>query len=711
MAKFFFPLIFLTSFITFFSFSSPATDTLAPSDTLRDSQTLVSAGNYYLGIWFKADVDKVVWVDRDNPIIDSSGLLQIRSGNLVLTDHRQELMIVNTGSLSTTTTNTSATLLDTGNLVLKEADTGTTIWQSFDLPTDTFLPGMKLGLFGLNTIQRMFNMLVSWENPKNPARGLFTLTMDVLNFTRLSVWRGDGVKMVIAFRDEQGLRFIFENSTRNMYNFSYESNEYEAYYTFSTSKNYDFMWFVMGSTGNLDEYFMLDGKISSVSHALCEDSAGGNSARCLTSMPAICVNGGEFSEVNGSLPFTFHGSVSNNTEPTECETLCSTNCSCTAFIDEPMCQLYYGSKQDLLNIIADGTGLIHIRNGDQSGSENVLPMDPDEVRAAKKMRLGRQKDQELPFFSFSTIKTATNYFAEANKLGEGGFGPVYKGQLLVEGQEIAVKRLSKMSRQGLDEFKTEVSVICSENVLPMDPDEVRAAKKMRLGRQKDQELPFFSFSTIKTATNYFAEANKLGEGGFGPVYKGQLLVEGQEIAVKRLSKMSRQGLDEFKTEVSVISYPFNFSGYMAPEYAMDGLFSEKSDVFSFGVIVLEIISSKKNISFFQADQSKNLLSKAWNLWKDDNGMELMDSAFHASCSSSEVTRYIQMGLLCVQERAIDRPTMLDVVAMLSNESFALRVPKEPAFLSQSSSTGGNSLQSRQTDLSKNDVTISEEHGR
>ncbi|KAL6208179.1 hypothetical protein ACLB2K_019130 [Fragaria x ananassa] len=176
-------------------------DTLTPSDTLSDSQPLVSAGGvfelgffnknfsgyYYLGIWFKADADKVVWVDRDNPIIDSSGLLQIRSGNLVLTDRRQLLLIVNSGSLSTTTTNTSATLLDTGNLVLKEADTGTTIWQSFDLPTDTFLPGMKLGLFGLNTTQRMFNMLVSWENPKNPARGLFTLTKDVLNFTRLSV--------------------------------------------------------------------------------------------------------------------------------------------------------------------------------------------------------------------------------------------------------------------------------------------------------------------------------------------------------------------------------------------------------------------------------------------------------------------------------------------------------------------------------------------
>ncbi|PQQ02492.1 hypothetical protein Pyn_24663 [Prunus yedoensis var. nudiflora] len=93
-------------------------------------------------------------------------------------------------------------------------------------------------------------------------------------------------------------------------------------------------------------------------------------------------------------------------------------------------------------------------------------------------------------------------------------------------------------------------------------------------------------------------------------------------------------------------------GYMSPEYAVDGRFSEKSDVFSFGVMLFEIISGKKNIAFFEADHSLNLLGNAWNLWKEGKGMELMDSTLSSSCSSSEFTRCIQMGLLCVQERAI-----------------------------------------------------------
>ncbi|ONI34313.1 hypothetical protein PRUPE_1G474300 [Prunus persica] len=153
-------LVCLISFFTFFSFSYPATDTLTSLDTLGDIQTLVSSGGifklglfsenfsgyHYLGIWFTADPKKVVWVDRENPILDSSGLLQIQAGNLVLTDRRQVQLIVNSGSVAAVSTNTSATLHDTGNFVLKEVYTGTIIWQSFDLPSDTYLPGMKLGL-------------------------------------------------------------------------------------------------------------------------------------------------------------------------------------------------------------------------------------------------------------------------------------------------------------------------------------------------------------------------------------------------------------------------------------------------------------------------------------------------------------------------------------------------------------------------------------
>ncbi|PRQ26795.1 putative non-specific serine/threonine protein kinase [Rosa chinensis] len=262
-------IVCLISSYTFFSFSSHAlTDTLTPEETLTNNQTLVSAGrifelgffgddfsgNYYIGIWFKADKNKVVWVgNREIPISDSSGILQIRSGNLVFMDRRQVPWLLNSGNVATAI-NTTATLLDSGNFVLKEEYTGTVLWQSFDNPTDTYLPGMKLGWSALNTNQPSFHLFVSWVSPQSPARGLFTLTMDRINFTKIQVWRGDKVRMDIGFWDGHNLRFIFDNSTSgNDYNFSHHSTADEAYFNFRGNKNYDIVWFVMASTGKLDQ--------------------------------------------------------------------------------------------------------------------------------------------------------------------------------------------------------------------------------------------------------------------------------------------------------------------------------------------------------------------------------------------------------------------------------------------------------------------------
>ncbi|XP_050363577.1 receptor-like serine/threonine-protein kinase SD1-8 isoform X2 [Argentina anserina] len=775
-------------------------DTLTPSDTLTDSQTLVSAGGvfvlglfnksssgyYYLGIWLKADADKVVWVERDNPMIDSSTQLQIRSGNLVLTDRRQVPLIINSGNLATNTTNTSATLLDTGNFVLKEAATGTTIWQSFDIPTDTYLPGMKIGLFGLNKTEKAgFHILVSWASPLNPTRGLFTLSVDVNDHTRILVWRGDGAKMNVAFWEGNGLRFIFQNSSSgNVYNFSFQSNESEAFYTFSTPKNYDLIWFVMASTGTLDHYSMFDGKISSVSHALCEDIDDGSSKRCLTSLPSMCENDGKFSVMNGLLPTnTSDGSIDIWSD--DCETLCKNNCSCTAYTSrhngQPGCQVYYGSRQNLLKIVEKGVGDIFIRSGASSdgkkwklwlsiagpltsllisisifywwylrcrrkhkdqvtkresdqarlfqlSSNNASPIQLDEVRSANNMKLGRQKDQDIPFFSFSAIKTATDHFAESNKLGEGGYGPVYKGKLLQERQEIAVKRLSKISRQGLEEFKNEVSLICKlqhRNLVRLLGCCIEAEESILIYEfMPNNSLDSFIFDSSKQVLLDWERRVNIIEGisqGLLYLHKySRLRIIHRDLKTSNIlldcdmnPKISDFGMarivgdDDIRGQTKRV---VGTIGYMSPEYAMDGLFSEKSDVFSFGVIILEVISGKKNIAFFYVDQSQNLLSRAWNLWKDGNWLGLMDSALLDSCSSNEVMRYIQIGLLCVQERAIDRPYMSDVVFMLSNESIALPHPKEPAFLSHFSSDTDSSS-SRQRYYSKNDVTMSQVDAR
>ncbi|KAM3288392.1 hypothetical protein P3S67_021822 [Capsicum chacoense] len=127
-------------------------------------------------------------------------------------------------------------------------------------------------------------------------------------------------------------------------------------------------------------------------------------------------------------------------------------------------------------------------------------------------------------------------------------------------------------------------------------------------------------------------------------------------------------------------------GYMSPEYVMYGQYSIKSDVFSFGVLTLEIVSGNKNSSFCESNEANDLLSHAWKHWKEDTPLELIDSTLEDCYSRIEVLRCIQIGLLCVQKDAHKRPTMGSIVLMLSSNSITLPNPQRPAFFS-SSKTG------------------------
>ncbi|XP_027082476.2 receptor-like serine/threonine-protein kinase SD1-8 [Coffea arabica] len=370
-------------FFGFLVWLSDAEDTIRPTKVMGENETLVSAGgvfelgffedatsgNRFMGTWLKNDVNKkALWVaNRDNPMLsDPSATLQIRDdGNLILLDRRQSPIIVNSGMIARSD-NTSATLLDSGNLFLRQGDQ--VVWQSFDYPTDTFLPGMKIGEFGLTAEVPRNQSLVSWVNPENPLRGAFTLgvqSVDHKAATKLGVWRGYNDHMDISSWDGNNFVFIFKNST-NSFNFVYVyvSNENESYFTFTTIGKYDMSWLVISSIGHIDEYTMFNGSISTVSHSLCDKSIIGNSNVCMDSETSRCTDGDAFMPMNGTLPASM--TVDLSVVSTECEFLCKRNCSCIGFAtfqdDLAWCQLYYGSKNDILNLtLKEGNGTVYVR--------------------------------------------------------------------------------------------------------------------------------------------------------------------------------------------------------------------------------------------------------------------------------------------------------------------------------------------------------------
>lgn len=149
---------------------------------------------------------------------------------------------------------------------------------------------------------------------------------------------------------------------------------------------------------------------------------------------------------------------------------------------------------------------------------------------------------------------------------------------------------------------------------------------------------------------------------------------------------------------------------MSPEYAIDGLFSTKSDVFSFGVLVLEIITGKRNRGFSHQDHHHNLLGHAWKLFKEGSPEEVIDPLLEDLKGLSEILRSIQVGLLCVQQSPEDRPSMSSVVLMLSSEN-ALPQPKQPGFFTERYMIDMNTSSSTGPLCSTNDITFTLFDGR
>ncbi|XP_034909728.1 G-type lectin S-receptor-like serine/threonine-protein kinase At4g27290 isoform X1 [Populus alba] len=808
-------LIIIANLLLLFSRFCNTSNTLTLSQSIRDggTRTLVSkdgsfelgffspgsSRNRYVGIWYKnIPVRTVVWVaNRNNPINDSSGFLMLdNTGNFVLVSNNNSTVVWSSNSKKAAQS-AMGELLDSGNLVLrdeKDANSGSYLWQSFDYPSDTLLPGMKLGWdlrIGLD------RRLSAWKSPDDPSSGDFTWGTQLQGNPELVMWKGSkkyyrsGPWNGMGFSGEAALTF------NPVFYFDFVDDGEEVYYTYNfknkslisrtvmnqtTDFRLRYIWneinqtWVLFATAPRDycDTYNLCGAygnciISQSPVCQCLEKFTPKSPESLNSMdwtqgcvrnkPLDCQKGDGFVKYVGlKLPDATNSWVNKTMNLKECRSKCLQNCSCMAYTatnikERSGCAIWFGD-------------LIDIRQFPDAGQEIYIRMNASEskAKAASKIKMkvgialsifvacgmllvayyifkrmekiiggnreendlinrGPKEDLELPLFQFTTIANATNAFSFNNKIGEGGFGPVYKGTL-EDGQEIAVKTLSRSSGQGLNEFKNEVILITKlqhRNLVKLLGCCIQGEEKILVYEyMPNRSLDSFIFDQTRGKlldwSKRFSIICGIARGLLYLHQDSRLRIVHRDLKASNVlldkdmnPKISDFGLARMfggdQTEGNTTRVVGTY-GYMAPEYATDGLFSVKSDVFSFGILMLEIISGKKSRGFYHPDHSLSLIGHAWRLWKDGKPLDLIEAFPGESCNLSEVImRCINISLLCVQQHPDDRPSMATVVWMLGGEN-TLPQPKEPGFFKGSGPFEPSSSSSNIELYSNNEFTAS-----
>ncbi|XP_041023699.1 probable LRR receptor-like serine/threonine-protein kinase At1g07650 isoform X1 [Juglans microcarpa x Juglans regia] len=304
-------------------------------------------------------------------------------------------------------------------------------------------------------------------------------------------------------------------------------------------------------------------------------------------------------------------------------------------------------------------------------------------------------DLQTGFFTFRQIKAATNNFDAANKLGEGGFGAVYRGTLL-DGTTIAVKQLSSKSKQGNREFVNEIGMIsglqhpnvvrlygcCIErnqlllvyeymenNSLahPLFGPEEGPVKLDWHTRQKicvgiARGLAFLhEESPLKIVHRDIKTTNVLLDRDLNP-----------KISDFGLAKLDEEENTHISTRVA------GTIGYMAPEYALWGYLTYKADVYSFGIVALELVAGKNNMKFRPTDDFVCLLDWALVLQQKGNLLELVDPRLGSNFSKEEAARMVKVALLCTNPSPALRPTMSAVVSMLEGRTAVHELIMDPS---------------------------------
>ncbi|KAG6385147.1 hypothetical protein SASPL_153975 [Salvia splendens] len=794
-------------------------DSISVGEPLTESdKTLVSAegrfelgffdrnGGKYLGIWYyKVSPRTIVWVaGRDAALPVSCGGVRIREddGNVKVECGDGKLHAVI--SLATSAgSNKTLQLLDSGNLVLVDASSGARLWQSFNEPTDTFLPGMKLS----DTVK-----LSSWKNPDNPAIGNYSFQQEqgvYVIYESVNVrWKNNEpssfMKDTFPFYIDDMLSG--SSATTELYKKSAKKGIYKVspfttdfnnsrlvmnslgqiqYYNLSNGMNWSSVWpapddpcSVYNKCGKFGVCNSSGKPMCTCPHGFIPDSsedweAGKYSDGCRVP-PGECSNRKNFVSITLMRVGGDFKPITEAQQEEDCKHECLTlnDCKCHAYYfdfgnssagsrgtgkNSPTCWIWTNDVENLnlgddvdadsinlfLRISEGGIILLSFsacilyrrRAAERPGyhrrtEANSALFSTGSERQVNDLMQENGKGIDVPFYNLDSILSATDDFSDANKLGQGGFGPVYKG-MFPGGHEIAVKRLSSCSSQGIEEFLNEVVLIAKlqhRNLVRLLGYCIKGSEKILLYEyMPNRSLDAFLFDEHNRLLLDWKKRFEIILGiSRGLLYLHQdsrLRIIHRDLKTSNIlldedmnPKISDFGLARIVqgkgTEASTNKVVGTY-GYMSPEYALDGKFSTKSDVFSFGVVMLEIISGKKNTGFYNPQQVLNLLGYAWRLWCDNKSLDMIDPTLSGSCEKSEVIKCINIGLLCVQEDPNERPSMATVVLMLGSETSPLPLPTQPAFVVRRrlSSTPSSSSSAQPDSISVNELTFTMAQGR
>ncbi|KAK4711329.1 hypothetical protein R3W88_005842 [Solanum pinnatisectum] len=734
-----FAICHLLIFIALFTSYGAAQDTLLQNQFLINGMTLVSSGQIfelrfvcyfsipickmYLRLWYK-DVGPgtVVWVgNRRNPVNCGALLGLDTEGDIFLQDILGTTEWIH--KPNKTVPLPVLKLLDSGNLVLGDSSNltaGEYLWQSFDHPVDTLLPGMKLGWDKKTGIDRSMR---SWRTSLDPAPGDYLFRLDSGDsgqlpqllleknqrvHSRWGPWDGQKFSGGSALMDNHAFRPIFHSDTNAIF-FTFEAkNDWSLKLSLNQDGKRQFLrW---NYAANYWE------EVNTLNKDTCDQySTCGPYGVCTDGdLPCGCPNGftaaspdewGKMNFMEGcrrntSLNYTNKDVFVENTGlklpdnatywgmlyPQECEQKCLNERSCMAYTNISI----NGNGSKCVVWLGD---LLDRRHSQMAGNNIFIQMAPGKLDAPvsdsrweNEWTVFASLISELAILIILLIAVVVLYEPEINQPTNS------QGALLQDTNVIAydsIKLIAKLQHRNL----TKLLGYCingAEKFLVYEFMENNSLDKVIFDPARRGTVTWpMSFNIIKGIAKglvYMHHDSRL------TIIHRDLKASNVLLDREMTPKISDLGLSRvFEDDVEEkTQHLIGTRGYMPPEYMKNGHYSTKADVFSFGILALEIVSGQKNYDYRHPVYDIGLVDYAWRIWSKGNAIELLDPMIEKPGDENEVLGCILVGLLCCQRRAQDRPSMIQVVSLLEkNEMSRLNfVPQEPYYSKELSRGAG-----------------------